>query len=112
MNGTELKASVTPGVRAGGVSFVWRPWLVLVTLLLAAAAFLVFCLSIAVGDFPIGLSRVIATILGGGEQVDRFVIMDLRMPRALAGVVVGVALGVSGAITQSVARNPLASPDV
>ncbi|MFJ7627034.1 FecCD family ABC transporter permease [Streptomyces sp. NPDC097595] len=112
MNGTELKASVTPGVRVGGASFVWRPWLVLVTLLLAAATLLVFCLSIGVGDFPIGLSRVIATVLGGGEQVDRFVIMDLRMPRALAGVVVGVALGVSGAITQSVARNPLASPDI
>ncbi|WLQ32218.1 iron ABC transporter permease [Streptomyces castrisilvae] len=112
MNGTELKPSMAAGVRVGRVSFVWRPWLVLVTLLLAAAAFLVFCLSIGVGDFPIGLSRVIATILGRGEPVDEFVIMDLRMPRALAGLVVGVALGVSGAITQSVARNPLASPDI
>lgn len=101
-----------PGVRVGQMSFVWRPWLVLVTLLLAAAGFLVFCLSISVGDFPIGLSRVIATLFGRGEQVDEFVVMDLRMPRALAGLVVGVALGVSGAITQSVARNPLASPDV
>jgi iron complex transport system permease protein len=55
---------------------------------------------------------VIATIFGRGEQVDEFVIMDLRMPRALAGVVVGIALGVSGALTQSIARNPLASPDV
>lgn len=112
MNGTELNPSMAAGVRVGRVSFVWRPWLVLVTLLLAAAAFLVFCLSIGVGDFPIGLSRVIATILGRGEPVDEFVIMDLRMPRALAGLVVGVALGVSGAITQSVARNPLASPDI
>lgn len=112
MSGRELKPSMAAGVRVGRVSFVWRPWLVLVTLLLAAAAFLVFCLSIGVGDFPIGLSRVIATILGRGEPVDEFVIMDLRMPRALAGLVVGVALGVSGAITQSVARNPLASPDI
>ncbi|MEU9202643.1 iron ABC transporter permease [Streptomyces sp. NPDC048332] len=112
MNVTETKTSPVPGVRAGGMSFVWRPWLVLVTLLLAAAGFLVFCLSISVGDFPIGLSRVIATLFGRGEQVDEFVVMDLRMPRALAGLVVGVALGVSGAITQSVARNPLASPDV
>ncbi|GAA2338552.1 iron chelate uptake ABC transporter family permease subunit [Streptomyces violaceusniger] len=99
-------------MRLGQVSFVWRPWLVSVTLLLAAATFLVFCLSIGVGDFPIGLSRVIATILGGGERVDEFVIMDLRMPRALAGLIVGVALGVSGALTQSLARNPLASPDI
>ncbi|MFI5772387.1 FecCD family ABC transporter permease [Streptomyces sp. NPDC051658] len=112
MNGTDVNPSVAPGVRLGHVSFVWRPWLVLVTLLLLAATFLVFCLSIGVGDFPIGLSRVIATILGRGEQVDEFVVMDLRMPRALAGLVVGVALGMSGAITQSVARNPLASPDI
>ncbi|MFD4899324.1 FecCD family ABC transporter permease [Streptomyces sp. NPDC058411] len=112
MNGTDVERRMTPGVRLGQVSFVWRPWMVCVTLLLAAATFLVFCLSIGIGDFPIGLSRVIATILGRGEQVDEFVIMDLRMPRALAGLLVGIALGVSGAITQSVARNPLASPDI
>ncbi|MEV3967524.1 iron chelate uptake ABC transporter family permease subunit [Streptomyces sp. NPDC050698] len=112
MNATDVKPSLPPGVRLGRVSFVWRPWIVCVTLLLAAATFLVFCGSIAVGDFPVGLTRVIATLLGRGERVDEFVIMDLRMPRALAGLVVGVALGVSGAITQSVARNPLASPDV
>ncbi|NUS23789.1 MAG: iron chelate uptake ABC transporter family permease subunit, partial [Streptomyces sp.] len=108
----EPKAAVLPGVRLGRVSFVWRPWLVAVTLLLAAATFLLFCLSIGIGDFPIGLPQVIATIFGHGEPVDEFVIMDLRLPRALAGLVVGVALGVSGAITQSIARNPLASPDV
>ncbi len=107
-----VKRPVTPGVRFGGASFVWRPWMVLVTLLLTAAAFLIFCVSMAVGDFPIGLPQVIATVLGQGERVDQFVIMDLRMPRALAGIVVGIALGVSGAITQSVARNPLASPDI
>ncbi|MFE9110019.1 FecCD family ABC transporter permease [Streptomyces collinus] len=112
MNVTEVKPSLPPGVRLGRVSFFWRPWLVGVSLLLAAAAFLVFCVSIGVGDFPIGLPQVIRTLLGRGEQVDEFVIMDLRMPRALAGLVVGIALGVSGAITQSIARNPLASPDV
>lgn len=104
--------TVAPGVRLGRASFVWRPWMVLVTLLLTAAAFLVFCVSIAVGDFPLGLPQVIATIFGQGERVDKFVIMDLRMPRALAGLIVGIALGVSGAITQSIARNPLASPDI
>lgn len=112
MSGTEAKVSMPPGVRLGQVSFVWRPWLVLVTLVLAAATFLVFCLSIGVGDFPIGLSRVVATLFGRGEQVDAFVVMDIRMPRALAGLIVGIALGLSGAITQSVARNPLASPDI
>ncbi|MET4922678.1 iron chelate uptake ABC transporter family permease subunit [Streptomyces sp. PSRA5] len=107
-----VKRPVAPGVRLGHLSFVWRPWVVLVTLLLAAATFLVFCVSIGVGDFPIGLPQVVATLFGRGEQVDEFVIMDLRMPRALAGLVVGIALGVAGAITQSIARNPLASPDI
>lgn len=112
MNETTVKRSVAPGVRLGRASFVWRPWMVFVTLLLMAATFLVFCLSIGVGDFPIGLPQVIATIFGQGERVDEFVVMDLRMPRALAGLIVGVALGASGAITQSIARNPLASPDI
>ncbi|ACZ83866.1 FecCD family ABC transporter permease [Streptosporangium roseum] len=112
MNETAVKRSTAPGVRLGSASFVWRPWMVSVTLLLAAATFLAFCLSIGLGDFPIGLPQVVATLLGQGERVDEFVIMDLRMPRALAGLVVGIALGVSGAITQSIARNPLASPDI
>ncbi|MGW4207237.1 FecCD family ABC transporter permease [Lentzea sp. NPDC004789] len=105
---TEMHA----GVRVGGWSWVWRPWLVLVTLALAALTFLVFCVSISVGDFTIELPAVIRTIFGQGERVDEFVIMDLRMPRALVGLIVGVALGISGALTQSIARNPLASPDV
>lgn len=119
MNETDVKHAKPPvtvavpaGLRLGRMSFVWRPWLVLVTLLLTAATFLLFCLSIGVGDFPIGLPQVVATLLGRGEQVDEFVIIDLRLPRALAGLVVGIALGVSGAITQSVARNPLASPEI
>ena len=100
------------GVRVGGWSWVWRPWVVLVTVVLAALAFLIFSVSIAVGDFTIELPAVFRTLIGQGERVDEFVIMDLRMPRALVGLIAGVALGISGALTQSIARNPLASPDV
>lgn len=100
------------GVRVGGWSWVWRPWTVLVTVVLAALTFLIFCVSISVGDFTIELSAVFRTLFGQGERVDEFVIMDLRMPRALVGLIVGVALGIAGALTQSIARNPLASPDV
>ena len=38
--------------------------------------------------------------------------LELRLPRTLTGALVGAALGISGAITQTVARNPLASPDI
>ncbi|WP_434443097.1 FecCD family ABC transporter permease [Lentzea sp. E54] len=100
------------GVRVGGWSWVWRPWIVLVTVVLTALTFLIFCVSISVGDFTIELPAVIRTLFGQGERVDEFVIMDLRMPRALVGLIAGVALGISGALTQSIARNALASPDV
>jgi iron complex transport system permease protein len=100
------------GVRVGGWSWVWRPWVVFVTLVLAASTFLVFAVSISIGDFTVELPAVFSTLVGQGERVDEFVIMDLRMPRALVGLIAGVALGISGALTQSIARNPLASPDV
>ncbi|GAB2804922.1 FecCD family ABC transporter permease [Lentzea nigeriaca] len=107
-----MSTQMHPGVRVGNWSWVWRPRIVLVTTILAALTFLVFCVSISVGDFTIDLPSVIRTIFGQGERVDEFVIMDLRMPRALVGLIVGAALGISGALTQSIARNPLASPDV
>ncbi len=44
--------------------------------------------------------------------MQRFIVMDLRLPRALVAVLIGIALGISGAITQSIARNALASPDI
>lgn len=49
----------------------------------------------------------------GGESLDETaaVLLASRVPRLLAGLLVGVALGVSGALLQSVARNPLAAPD-
>ncbi|WP_330274673.1 iron ABC transporter permease [Lentzea sp. NBC_00516] len=100
------------GLRVGCWSWVWRPWAVLVTVVLAALTFLIFCVSISIGDFTIELPAVVRTLFGQGERVDEFVIMDLRMPRALVGLIAGVALGISGALTQSVARNALASPDV
>lgn len=49
----------------------------------------------------------------GGEALDQTaaVLLASRLPRLLAGLLVGVALGIAGGLLQSVARNPLASPD-
>ncbi|MFI6532964.1 FecCD family ABC transporter permease [Nonomuraea sp. NPDC050547] len=53
----------------------------------------------------------VLTALGGqGESV--VVIRDWRLPRVLAGMVFGLALGVAGAIFQNLTRNPMGSPDV
>jgi iron complex transport system permease protein len=68
--------------------------------------------SLVAGDFPMAVDEVLRTLVGMGEATSGFVIFGLRLPRLLTGVFTGVALGVAGAIFQSLARNPLASPDV
>jgi iron complex transport system permease protein len=85
---------------------------VAVSLVLLALTFLAFCVSISVGDFPIPLGEVVATLVGRGSDDAGFVVRELRLPRAVAAVVVGAAFGFSGAIFQALARNPLASPDL
>lgn len=107
-----LPGTSPPGFRVGALSLVWRPWAVLATLGLLAATVFLFCLSIGVGDYQIGLPDVVRALFGHGDRLNGFVITDLRLPRALVAVIVGIALGVSGGLTQSIARNPLASPDV
>ncbi|WP_341358396.1 iron chelate uptake ABC transporter family permease subunit [Georgenia sp. M64] len=99
-------------VRVGPASTVLRPrYLVVVGALLVVAAALM-AVSVALGDLGLSVAEVLAILVGGGDDGDRFVVLGLRLPRALTGLLVGVALGAAGAITQSVSRNPLASPDV
>ncbi len=101
-----------PALRRGRFSGVWRPRAVAVTLLGLVLVLLAAAVNIGRGDFPISLGEVLGVLLGGGERGQRFIVLDLRLPRSLTGVLVGAALGLAGAITQTVARNPLASPDV
>ena len=51
------------------------------------------CWSISVGDFPIPISEVIATLLGGGSDDAEFIVETLRLPRVLIGIIVGAAFG-------------------
>ncbi|NEB51617.1 iron chelate uptake ABC transporter family permease subunit, partial [Streptomyces griseus] len=81
------------------------------TALLAAVA-VVFGVSLAVGDMVMPIGKVVATLFGGGDGGSRFVVLELRLPRALLAILVGVAFGLSGAVFQTVLRNPLASPDL
>lgn len=85
---------------------------VIVTALLGAVTLVVFAWSISVGDFSVPLADVVATLLGDDIGGSAFIVRELRLPRALLAVTVGAAFGVSGALFQRVADNPLASPDV
>ncbi|MFD6418966.1 FecCD family ABC transporter permease [Streptomyces sp. NPDC060194] len=105
----------TPGVRAvrtGGLSVRVAPRALLVGVLLAAVALLASVLLIGTGDYPLPVGDVVATLLGNGDPGAEFIVNDLRLPRVLVGLLVGIALAVSGAVFQSVSRNPLGSPDV
>jgi iron complex transport system permease protein len=83
-----------------------------VTATLVAALVVAFGVSISVGDFPIPLRDVVPAIVGAGDDQSEFIVRTLRLPRAITAVFVGAAFGISGAIFQSIARNPLASPDI
>ena len=80
----------------------------------AAAALLIACL-LGVGFGPVNLNfgSIIRTLLGlpnGLENEDRTLLLELRLPRVVLGALVGAALATSGAVYQSVFRNPLADP--
>jgi iron complex transport system permease protein len=103
-----VKAIRTPG----GLSLRVDPRTAVVVLLLTAAALAAAVVLIGSGDFPIPPGEVIATLLGNGTPAQEFIVQDLRLPRALVGLLVGASLALSGAIFQSISRNPLGSPDV
>jgi iron complex transport system permease protein len=94
------------------VSGVLRPRLVAVCAALAAGAFLVFCWGVAIGDYPVGLAAVMKALAGSGDPGTLLVVRELRLPRAVAGLLAGVAFALSGALFQTMTRNPLASPDM
>jgi iron complex transport system permease protein len=103
-----------PGVvvRFRAVSVRLDPRTVVVCVALAAATTAVGVWSISVGDFPIPITDVVATLLGRPTSDSQFIVGTLRLPRVLVGIGVGAAFGMSGAIFQSLVRNPLGSPDI
>ena len=99
-------------IRVGPVSGIVRRRHLVVPLAAAAVLVLLSAVSLGRGDFPIGLGDVLRTIAGLGEKAQEFVVLELRAPRIVVGLLVGLALGIAGALFQTFARNPLASPDV
>ncbi|WP_308799707.1 FecCD family ABC transporter permease [Agromyces silvae] len=85
--------------------------------LLVVSVALVLAIGLALTALSLGAAsvtpdRVLGVLFGGGERVDRFVVLNLRLPRILAALLVGAAFALAGAVFQSTLRNPLASPDI
>jgi iron complex transport system permease protein len=66
--------------------------------------------SVALGSGGIPLSEVWRALTVGGDDTTAILVRDFRVPRTVLGLLVGVALGLGGALMQAVTRNPLAEP--
>jgi len=80
---------------------------------LAVVTLAVLFLSLTLGARPISFGTVWAALTAfDPSSTDHTIIRDLRVPRTLIGLLVGMALGLSGAVLQGATRNPLADPSI
>ncbi|WP_433665187.1 FecCD family ABC transporter permease [Nocardia sp. CA-128927] len=85
---------------------------VVVCAVLLIAALVIAVLALGTGDYPIPPDRVLRVLFVGDNRFERLVVWQWRFPRVVLALALGAALGLSGAILQSVTRNPLGSPDI
>lgn len=81
---------------------------------LAVAIVVAMVMNLGQGEYPIAPLDIVKTVFGvdTGNSDYAFVIYNLRLPRTLVAVMVGMALGVAGTIFQGITRNPLADPGI
>ena len=80
--------------------------------LLALLCVVLFVVDICVGSVAISFNDVVKTLLGGGSEEMRSIVLDIRLIRAIVAILAGAALSVSGLQMQVLFRNPLAGPYV
>lgn len=99
--------------RRGRISVVISPRVVLVTTGLLALVVLLGLVAMQVGTIRLSLGEVLAALVGAEVDPKHVqVVQGIRLPRVITAIFCGAALGVSGAVFQSVSRNALGSPDV
>ncbi|WP_017652803.1 FecCD family ABC transporter permease [Fortiea contorta] len=79
-------------------------------LLLVTALVITLGLSLSQGAVPLSLAQLGDAILHRGDRINQTILWDLRIPRIMAALIVGAALGMSGALLQGMLRNSLADP--
>ena len=77
---------------------------------LIAALLLTSLLGVRFGSVPLTTGDVLGVLAGGGDAVQRDIVMRFRLPRVLLGMLVGGGLALAGATFQALLRNPLAEP--
>lgn len=90
-----------------------RIWHWRITLGAALLLLLVMLLGVSFGPIPLDFIKILRTIVGldgGLQDMERILFLQLRLPRVILAALVGAALATSGAVYQTVFRNPLADP--
>nr|WP_304503737.1 iron chelate uptake ABC transporter family permease subunit [Corynebacterium lemuris] len=86
---------------------------VAVTAVLTGLILALGCGALLLGDYPLTVGEALRALVGrSSDPLAEFFVQNQRVPRVLAAVLVGAALGASGAIFQGLSGNPLGSPDV
>ncbi len=82
--------------------------------MLFVLAVVLFIADLVFGSVQISFSRVVAVLIGNNDEASAIstIITDFRMPKAMAAVLTGIGLSVSGLQMQTIFRNPLAGPYV
>src|SRR5690606_1214666 len=78
--------------------------------LLSALVAALFAASLLIGPAALGIGDSLAALLAGEGEAAALVMREIRLPRALLGLMIGATLGLSGAALQGYLRNPLAEP--
>lgn len=103
--------NVLPSSLAKQVQGIWnknRLLFAVIILMLAISSTLLMSLSL--GAVPLSFEEMLQALLRRGDELQQTILWDLRIPRILATMVVGSALGMSGALLQGMLRNSLADP--
>lgn len=69
-----------------------------------------FIISMNTGYVKLSLLDTLRTLFGGGTDKENMILFDLRLPRTVVSILIGVGLSLSGCIIQSISKNPLADP--
>lgn len=79
---------------------------------LGALTAALFAASLLIGPAGIGVGESLAALFAGRSEATVLVMREIRLPRALLGLMIGAGLGLSGAALQGYLRNPLAEPGI
>ncbi|MEU6957778.1 Fe(3+)-hydroxamate ABC transporter permease FhuB [Streptomyces sp. NPDC045714] len=99
-------------LRRGPLSLLVTRRAALAALALTGVLLLAVVLSAYAGQSDMGVGRTFRAVLGQGDRFDVLLVRKFRLGRIVAGLTAGAALGLAGCLTQTLARNRLATPEL